>query len=638
MQTKLISILAAASFSATAIAADQTPPSAVPVAPTCTVNADATLKQSIAPIANLENVERIDEDETDGVTLVSMKNAGLTFWNLDTGGQFTPYPLDRDGASRLIERSPNNQLQVWLGPDGDLDLWNIKSGEKIANLSRYSRGTSPVTTFSPDSRYLAVGLPDGGIVEFSTQAGRKVIERSFSPLGVRELRFSDDSARLFALSTSNFVELDAATGNVILNSFEGNPTSGNWIVNRTGTRLLETESVRVLIDTNTGKVLNRGGGEGEWLARFSDDCHFVVAKEDRKTRIISDNHVIAEFDDLATNGPDYVGYFDVQFGPDGQSAIIRDSTGNAFLVRLKDAKTIASLGEFGTYMPPSYPAEVEGGPSVLYIIGSLIPSDSSAEFAFSPDGSRLVTRTKANVVTLWDARSGKKIRQIGPIGNGRFLRSPSNAWLITITEDGTADLWAMNDGRHGITLGKKLNAQDAIFTFVNGDHSVSENMIDYEVRLAGSKPLPVEERVIVSDGRISALWHIPSRTLLAKLEKTFEEFIGVTWTFAGTHIYAFKESPQGNELWDVPKNRRIAKFGDLAEIAGAQADDRVWFTQKSESKDTIVLSEAGTTERLLTCRHQQRSPGGRFVQTAGKLRLLTVDEEGRATLWRVGRR
>src|SRR5207237_1085303 len=98
--------------------------------------------------------------------------------------------------------------------------------------------------------------------------GRKIAEHHFIE-SIGAVRFSQDGHRLFATVSDGNVAvagkegglavLDAMTGGIILSFFDARPNvrRQHWEINRDGTRLLETQTLRLLVDAQTGTALAR---------------------------------------------------------------------------------------------------------------------------------------------------------------------------------------------------------------------------------------------------------------------------------------------------------------------------------------------------------------------------------------------
>ncbi len=653
MRIKDIAILAAASLSASAVAADQPPPSAIPVPASCTVSPDATGTRAIVPIADFGIIgSYIDvDDEIDAWLPVVGKDGSGTVWNARSAVHHVLYPPGSGGAPTFIDETLDRKLQLWENPVGYVQLWDVRIGQKIAD---FGFGASS-RAISRDSNHVAVLTGNATVALFDRQSG-KVIERQLTEK-IANIAFSEDGTRLFATTQDNLrgelAELDAVTGETILNYLNDDPsTEMDWRINRDGLRLLETYSTGILIDAKTGKILNRSALGRAWHARFSVDGKFVVATEEHRTRIIDtkDGRVIREFSDLPADVPYYLLDFDVQFAPDGRSAVVRDKDGHASLIRIPDGRTLVSLGRFAT--AAELTRDFSESPSGHTAIPVPYPT---GEFAFSLDGSRLITSDSANVASLWDVRSGKRLRVFG---EGGYVQSPNGAWLVTITEQGSADLWATRDGRHVATLGKQFHLDFLSVSFVNSENRESGSLNGYgEYLQYGPNPPPYvrprpgaqspEERLIISDGATSALWSTRTGILLAKLEKTSESSINVTWKIFGDHIYALKQATLfKDELWDISENRRIAKLSGLGGVTDiVQEHGRIWFLHNVDSvglpgwsiaggTSTFELGDARTGRQLLAC--DVRLNGNDFVSRQGALRAVTIDKTGHATLWRVG--
>ena len=74
--------------------------------------------------------------------------------------------------------------------------------------------------------------------------------------------------------------------------------------------------------------------------------------------------------------------------------------------------------------------------------------------SFSPDGARVVTACSDYTARIWDAKTGKEVRELpheAPVGAASF--SPDGTRIVTASDDKTARIW---DAKTGQQLGEPL--------------------------------------------------------------------------------------------------------------------------------------------------------------------------------------
>jgi WD40 repeat protein len=163
----------------------------------------------------------------------------------------------------------------------------------------------------------------------------------------------------------------------------------------------------------------------------------------------------------------------VAFSPDGRRLAVGDYGAN--VVRLLDAATGEELRQLAQGRPAALAFAPdgktlaaggwEGGAVVLWDVatGGKVRTITSRPgngqpitdaIAFSPDGRLLATGHHHTPVCLWDAATGKLVREIDA-GTGVtwcLEFSPDGAWLASGGTDGTANLWEVATGRRALQL------------------------------------------------------------------------------------------------------------------------------------------------------------------------------------------
>jgi WD40 repeat protein len=130
--------------------------------------------------------------------------------------------------------------------------------------------------------------------------------------------------------------------------------------------------------------------------------------------------------------------------------------------------------------------------------------------ALSPDGRWAVTGTQHGTgIKVWDARSGKLVRDLPAGGYGSGLFSPDGKWLVTTSHDeGThvreAGTW---DIRHHLTKARSSGlaiARDSRLLAINYEHgtAILIDLVNGQelARLPAPNPLPVGPMCFSDDG------------------------------------------------------------------------------------------------------------------------------------------
>src|SRR5262249_45062104 len=114
------------------------------------------------------------------------------------------------------------------------------------------------------------------------------------------------------------------------------------------------------------------------------------------------------------------------------------------LVLILGTTTLVDTPNAGSGILPA-PADLSG-PELVLQAGH---DGAVNSVAFSPDGRRILTGSSTGMATLWDADTGKRLRDLG--GHGGSVNSvafgPDGRRALTGSHDRTATLWDADTGR-----------------------------------------------------------------------------------------------------------------------------------------------------------------------------------------------
>jgi WD40 repeat protein len=136
-----------------------------------------------------------------------------------------------------------------------------------------------------------------------------------------------------------------------------------------------------------------------------------------------------------------------------------------------------------------YVWDIATGKLVMKLAEQDRPIDS---IDFSPDGRRLLTRSRDHVARLWDVRSGLVVARLAAhtarLAGTAF--SPDGAVILTTSDDGTVKIWANRAEQRAMALaestseGVELDNDDIEFPDPDLDVDVEENtvtLLDYDL-------------------------------------------------------------------------------------------------------------------------------------------------------------
>ncbi len=408
---------------------------------------------------------------------------------LFAGGQGGAALYDRDHgfkARALLPRtnivdaafSPNGALVAAAGAGKDhvAHVWDVRSGAPMLALEH--RGPVNAVAFSPNGQLIATGSDDGTarlwnvatgveLASFNHERGavrsHAVLQVSFSPDGTRLLTVGGNRfARVFDVSRGNevFALNNVAVVNVARFSHDGSliATGG------------ATDVVR-LWDAKNGDPV----GELE-LTPGSRVADLAFSPDDKLLATAGSNDTVARIFNVpkernqATITQHRSGVASVVFTPDSESLITAGRDGRAVMSAVAAGFPQASLAGHTRSLEGADVAhegaliatwsqdgtariwQARVGAYTRDIGKHELPSTArrGPEVAFSPSGRYMLSAGADGTAHLWGARTPLHVlRHDGAVNSASFSHTGT---VITGSEDGTARLWHVPDGRLLATL------------------------------------------------------------------------------------------------------------------------------------------------------------------------------------------
>ena len=356
----------------------------------------------------------------DGNRIVSGSLAGeLKVWDLETGRvgvKLGEHPF----AIETIAFSPDGTCVASKSSDELLKVWNVESLQEVCSTPGkygnpqnylYANSTIEVSNiaFSPNGKLIASGFGYNSVKIVDSKTGEDVRTLEFSLVergrgnGVKYIAFGDSNDWIsvcgWSVSEANIIR----KGSIERGSFDEAidlGAQGQIVgINSNSSTIALKKNHKVNNGTTQIKLLATYGDE---LATIETGVHFVrklefspngervaVMHDDKIT--VFDTNMGGALNRIKDHGHavDVVG-----FTTDGEKVAIAggsDGYGDGRdrgIIRLFDAKTAFEI---------------------LTLKGH---SDNVISFDFSPDGRRLVSRSRDETVRLWDLKNGKQIFSI----------------------------------------------------------------------------------------------------------------------------------------------------------------------------------------------------------------------------------
>ena len=354
------------------------------------------------------------------------------------------------GSPQWLLFSPNGKTIVSTGLDGAVTLWDAETTAPRATLSGHSASVSQ-PAFSPDGATLYTASDDGTVIAWDINGNRRLgrpftftHDRAYDPGFDRHPGRFSPKGRLIAVGLKD-----------------------------RGIRLFDTTTL-----TEAGSPLLGTGGQVQALA-FSPDGRTLAAatskgmmtlwdvesRSVRRARFSASQGAVAvsfsaDGATLATAGPGGVTLWDVATGAKFGSVGDGSAAGDVAFSPTKPLVAFVRAEGFGGGDAEIWGIAERSRVAALKVnegdLDGYRLADSYA-VAFSPDGTMLATAGDEPLVHIWDAESGRLIREFEQnVGGVATLSFGSNGQTLAISGlDPVSSLW---DVATGAQIGPMLRA------------------------------------------------------------------------------------------------------------------------------------------------------------------------------------
>ena len=284
-------------------------------------------------------------------------------------------------------------------------------------------------------------------------------------------------------------------------------------------------------------------------------------------------------------------------------------------------------------------------------------------WAFSPDGSRLLTASEDQSTRLWDTETGEPVvlpmRHHAPVGTAAF--SADGTLIVTSSADQVVQVW---DVRRALRAATPVPHPDRVFTvgfspdgtalLTTAQDGVARvwDAATGSLRAEMKGETPIDDavytrqgtRIVTKGGRVAQLWDADGRPAPGAAPLRLEGggaaplwFVATGFTRSGSHVVTVA-SDGTRTLWDAASGARASSFagGRDGAIVSMAAFSPTGETLATASGAKVSLWETESGRPPATIDHKdvvnglQFSPDGAF--------LLTASRDGSATLWDVATR
>ena len=597
-------------------------------------------------------------------------------WEVATGRPAAP-PLATPGAVLDARWSPDGHAIATASEDGTAQVWDAGSGQPLSPPLRHT-GPVAAARFSPDGARLVTASADNTARIWEIASGRPltpplphrdhVLAAGFSPDGRRVATASaDDTAAVWDASTGK--QLCALRHGYAVVAIAFSPDS---------TRLLTASR------DGTARIWDVAGRQiGQQIGQSMrhDDAIRTIEWSRNGERVLtaSDDHKVRLWDVrpdaapalLLPGGPVVAARFGAA-GAGGARTVITTAADGS--VQVWDAATNRPLGPPTRSAAPGTPSVSGPGGLVVTFTGSeaevrdgngrrlatLAHRAPILAAAFNP-GGRLVATVDAGQIRVWEARTGRPIRQLAPldrqqftgvafppVGDGRLLTVSTNDF----DGDSSARLWDLPTGR---PVGDPMRHEDRIVAVrfsPNGDTVLTASRdnsarlwrtrrgepigepigepMRHEGILRAAEFSPDGQRVVTaSDDGTARIWDARNGHEIADpLNHGGIPVVAASWSPDSQRLVTVTGDGVAR-LWDYPTGsaREAGVLADLAESAGGMelrelgalitVPDRI---ERLTRLRTQVTRAPGSATNAALARWFLADPAARTVSPLSQLR------------------
>ena len=419
----------------------------------------------------------------------------------------------RDGTARIWDASSGQQLfvlpqpghvhtalfnaagtRVLTGSDVKAStVWDARTGKKIATAEGF--GTTSVA-FSPDGLSFASGHSQPRVIRVWRTEDGQLLASLVNHFWPDEVVYSPDGSKILAASWGTFSYgmvsqlWDARNGSAIatLNGHLSDSHGGTFSHDGRYIATVSLDGTARLWSGVSGKPRRSLGQETAGLtlamiqvpAERDQELNCAFSPDDKLLATASAKNIVRIWDvETGTEFAAIAGHTGlvehVAFNPDGSGLLTASHDGTA---RLWDVDGVLTTTLSQRY-PPSFAEFSPDGRRV--VIGDAVPriwdvasgreamrlgSITVADATFSPDGRIVATASPYGRIVLWDAETGRKIRELAyhgaPVVQIQF--SPRGDLLASASADGTAQLWNATTGAEMAVLTTEGNLRKVLFS------------------------------------------------------------------------------------------------------------------------------------------------------------------------------
>lgn len=577
---------------------------------------------------------------SDGKLIAVATTLGVSIYQADTLEE-TLY-IETDSLINSVAFSPNGESLAAGLADNTAKLWKASDGTLLKTLGGPAKDVTYLTAsffnfkdgvisvaFSPDGSLLASGSNDNTVNLWQVSDG-SLVRTLKSPSGrVTTVFFSPDGLALFSGSSGKVDMIQVSDGQQ-LRTFSGGHVIIDATISADGKILAAYDNQfsitgnLILWNVEDGKELTRikalEGFTGDDITSIalSPDGQYIAAgwkSYSAKTWSVASGSLQSTLEDLQPKEEIYYySSFALAFSPDSQTMLMAGSN----VIGIWDVTKGALLNSAG------------------------IKSDSIYKIALSPDGQTLASVEGINIY-LRQISDGKLIPFQDKVQGRDFAFSPDGTTLLTSLFDNTARMWPLSEqgARRSFEMEKKENIWEVAFS-PDGKNlalgtmgtveirQVADGILLQTIRLATSNYAPAEiafspngEFLAVSINGIITLYTAAD----GKPLKSFKGGLGMAFSPDSTLLAG------GAQVWKIPSGEILLTLKDHPEYGVTVAfspDGKLLLSASGDDTIKVWLVSDGTLLKSWTGHAGLIS--SIIFSSDGKL-LITSSYDGTIRMW-----
>lgn len=344
----------------------------------------------------------------------------LIFTAIDLSAQ--EYPLEtviqrgHRAAVRTVAYSPDGNFLATGSRDNSIKLWQVSTGREIRTFLGHLNPVN-VVVFDPSGQWLASGSSDNSVIIWDVATGNIRLKISGHSRRVSSLDFNSDGTLLASGGWDSKVYVWNTASGEKVGEYKGNPATGIGV------------GVQVLFTKNSQQLIT-GNDDGKIIIY---DLQSGVAKDTLRNISPSSCGGCPSFIQLGEKGSELL-----SASRRGPVTLWNMQTGKKLEEYSEEGEEYNAVGMEGKTMFASDEDTVKIWNTTGRLINNILLTETEINAAaLSPDGKRLATATNDRITRIWNAETGKLVKELKgflneSLDNGLGL-DPESYWQYNIS-------------------------------------------------------------------------------------------------------------------------------------------------------------------------------------------------------------